>query len=93
MAEVEVVGSCKLFNIKSSKFENLIQKIFRNSKLDITITDRFGNRVKPDEWFLVPLNVIEDVIQKIIDGSITEYIYEPSQAKLIKRKNESEEFN
>ena len=27
LAEVEVVDSYKLFNIKSSKFENLIQKI------------------------------------------------------------------
>ena len=88
MADVEAVASYQLYNIKSSKFENLIQKIFRNSKLDITINDRFGNRVKPDEWFLVPLNVIEDAIQKIIDGSITEYIFEPSEGKLIKTNNE-----
>ena len=93
MAEVEIVDSYKLYNIKSSKFENLVQKIFSTSKLRIEILDRFGNPVIPDEWFLVPLEVVKEAIQKIIDGSITEYIYEPSQAKLIKRKNESEEFN
>ena len=79
----------KISNQKSKKIKSsIIQKIFRNSKLDITINDRFGNRVKPDEWFLVPINVIEDVIQKIIDGSITEYIFEPSEGKLIKTNNE-----
>lgn len=83
MAEVEVVASYKLFNIKSSKFENLVQKIFDNSKLDIIIKDRFGNPVKPDEWFFVPLDVIKDAVQKIIDGSITKYFYDPSKAKLI----------
>lgn len=83
MAEVEVVGSYKLFNIKSSKFENLVQQIFSNVKLDIDIIDRFGNPVKPNEWFFVPLDVIKDAIQKIIDGSITKYFYDPSKAKLI----------
>jgi len=83
MAEVEVVGSYKLFNIKSSKFENLVQQIFSNVNVDIDIIDRFGNPVKPNEWFFVPLDVIKDAIQKIIDGSITKYFYDPSKAKLI----------
>ena len=86
LAEVEVVDSYKLFNIKSSKFENLIQKIFSKSKLDIEIIDRFGNPFKPDEWFLVPLDIIKEAIQKIIDGTITKYIYEPALAKMVEIK-------
>ena len=88
MAEVEVVASYKLFNLKSSKFEHLVQVIFSSSKINVEIKDRFGNIVFPEEWFLVPLSVINEAIQKIIDGSITEYIYDPSKAKLIKRDNE-----
>ena len=83
---MEVVDSYKLFNIKSSKFENLIQKIFSKSKLDIEIIDRFGNPFKPDEWFLVPLDIIKEAIQKIIDGTITKYIYEPALAKMVEIK-------
>ena len=85
MADVEIVDSYKLFNIKSSKFENLVQKIFSNVKLDIEIIDRFGKPIKPEEWFLVPLEVIKEAIQKIIDGSITKYFYDPSKAKLVER--------
>lgn len=89
MAEVEVVDSYKLYNIKSSKFENLVQQIFSNVKLDIDIVDRFGNPFKPEEWFLVPLEVIKDTIDKIIEGSITQYFYDPSKAKLKKRNIEN----
>ena len=80
-----VVDSYKIFNVKSAKFESLVQKIFSNAKLDIEIIDRFGKPFKPNEWFLVPLDVIKNAIQKIIKGSITEYIYDPSKAKLIHR--------
>tara|TARA_A100001035_G_scaffold269914_1_gene256471 strand:- start:196 stop:1398 length:1203 start_codon:yes stop_codon:yes gene_type:complete len=83
LADVEVVDSYKLFNIKSSRFENLIQKIFSKSKLDIEIIDRFGKPFKPNEWFLVPLDVIKDAIQKIIEGTITRYIYDPKLAKMV----------
>ena len=84
MAEVKVVASYKLYNIKSSMFENLVQKIFHRAKLNIQVKDRFGNLVSPKEWFLVPLEIIQDAIQKIIDGTITEYIYDPSEGKLVK---------
>lgn len=89
MADVEIVDSYKLFNIKSSRFENLVQKIFSNTKLDIEIIDRFGKPIKPEEWFLVPLEVIKEAIQKIIDGSIIKYFYDPLKAKLIERDNEN----
>ena len=86
MADVETVASYQLYNLKGSKFESLIQKIFSNAKLKIKINDRFGNAVSPEEWFLVPLDVIKDAIQKIIEGTITEYIYDPSLAKMVEIK-------
>ena len=86
MADVETVASYQLYNLKGSKFESLIQKIFSNAKLKIKINDRFGNAVSPEEWFLVPLDVIKDAIQKIIEGTITKYIYDPSLGKMVEIK-------
>ena len=86
MADVQTVASYQLYNLKGSKFESLIQKIFSNAKLKIKINDRFGNAVSPEEWFLVPLDVIKDAIQKIIEGTITKYIYDPSLAKMVEIK-------
>jgi hypothetical protein len=52
MAEVEIVASCRLFNIDRSRLENLIHRVFGRARLDIEIRDRFGRPVAPEEWFL-----------------------------------------
>ncbi len=74
----------KLFNISRIKLENLIHRIFDPARLDIEIKDRFGNPVIPREWFLVPLFVIDDAVEKIKDGTITGYVYDPKSASLVK---------
>ena len=53
------------------------------AQLDLTIEDRFGNPVKPREWFLVPLHVIDEAVQRIRDGSITQVLYDPTTARLV----------
>lgn len=85
MADVEVVATYKLYNLGRTKLENLIHRIFEPARLDIEIKDRFGNPVIPREWFLVPLFVIDDAIEKIKDGTITEYVYDPNRARLVGR--------
>lgn len=82
MADVEIIATYDLFNINPSKLEKLIHRIFDPARLEIEIIDRFGKAIKPKEWFLVPLGVIEEAIEKIQDGSISDYIYEPEQARL-----------
>jgi hypothetical protein len=84
MADVEIVTTYKLLNINRVKLENLLHRVFERARLDVEITDRFGNPVTPREWFLVPLFVIDDVVDKIRDGSITDYRYDPSQGALMK---------
>jgi len=82
MADVEIVATYKLYNIGRTKLENLIHRVFEPARLDIEIKDRFGNPVMPREWFLVPLFVIDEVVNKIRDGTITAYIYDPKAAAL-----------
>ncbi len=85
MADVEVVATYELFNINRTRLENLIHRIFGPARLDIEIRDRFGQPVIPREWFLVPLFVIDDAVEKIKDGTITGYVYDPRSAGLVKR--------
>lgn len=56
--------------------------MFDAAQLNIQIKDRFGNPVKPRERFLVPLFDVDEVVQRIKDGSITEYVYDPGEACL-----------
>lgn len=82
LADVKVVATYKLVGINRVKLENLFHRIFASAQLDIVINDRFGKPVKPKEWFVVPLNIIEEVVDRIRDGSITSYVYDPKQVKL-----------
>jgi hypothetical protein len=84
MAEVEVVATYELFNINRTRLENLIHRIFGKARLNIEIKDRFGQLVIPREWFLVPLYVVDEAIEKIKTGTITEYAYDPQEACLVK---------
>lgn len=84
MAEVEVIASYKLFNINRVKLENVIHRVFESARLDIEIKDRFGQPVVPREWFLVPIFVVDQVIEKIKDGTITEFVYDSKMAKLVR---------
>lgn len=43
---------------------------------------RRGHPVIPREWFLVPLFVVDEAIEKIRDGTITSYTYNPKTASL-----------
>ena len=83
LADVEVVASYKLSGINRTKLEHLFHRIFAAAQLDLTIEDRFGKPVRPREWFLVPLPVIDEAVQRIRDGSITEVIYDPKSARLV----------
>jgi len=83
MADVEVVATYELYNINRSKLENLLHRFFDASRLDIEIKDRFGNPVVPREWFLVPLFVIDEVVEKIKDKTISNYFYETETVSLV----------
>ena len=82
LADVEVVATYKLFNINRSRFERLLHKVLAPAQLDLIIEDRFGKPVKPREWFLVPLHIIEEIINRIQDGSISDVIYDVKTAQL-----------
>jgi hypothetical protein len=63
--------------------ENIIHRVFGPARLELSIADRFGNAVVPREWFLVPLFVIDEAVERIKDGSIAEVRYDPQTAKLV----------
>jgi hypothetical protein len=83
MADVEVVATYELYNISRVKLENLIHRVFDSARLDIEIKDRFGHPVVPREWFLVPLFVIDEAVEKIRNETISNFRYDPKSASLV----------
>lgn len=84
LADVEIVATFKLANVNRKGLEALLQKFFGRARLDLELKDRFGSQVEPREWFLVPLPVIDEAIQKIKDGTIGDFRYDPETAQLVK---------
>ena len=82
LADDEIVATYKLSNIDRAKLETLIQRVFDPVRLNIEIKGRFGNQVVPREWFLVPLFVIDEAVNRIKDGTITDCQYDPGTASL-----------
>ncbi|MBW4551791.1 MAG: GIY-YIG nuclease family protein [Aphanocapsa sp. GSE-SYN-MK-11-07L] len=82
LADVEIVATFKLANINRKGLEALLQKFFGSAQLDLELQDRFGTPVKPREWFLVPLEIIEEVIEKIKEGTIDQFRYDLETASL-----------
>lgn len=82
MADVEIVASYDLYNINRSRLENIIHRVFGPARLDIEVKDRFGNPIVPREWFLAPIFVIDEAVERIRDATITSYVYDPTKAAL-----------
>ncbi len=89
LAPVELVATYTLVNVPRTKFEQLLHRFFASAQLNLTIHDRFGQPIHPREWFLVPLSAIEDAIDRIMDGTIGDWKYDPAQARLVKYKGDA----
>lgn len=73
-ADVEVVATWKVYNVKSSTLEALMHKLFASVQLQVTVDGH-----QPKEWFIVPFKVIEEAVNAIISGKSIEYNSQFSQ--------------
>lgn len=85
MAAVDYVAGWKCFNMNPQKFEQLIHNFFGNTCLEVDVFDSSGKRYTPREWFIAPIEVIEQAIELIINGKITKYKYDAENKTIIER--------
>lgn len=85
MAPVKIITSFKCYNMNVSKLETLLHNFFGQSCLDIEITDKNGDKHKPREWFIAPLEVIEEAIKLIINGQVVNYKYDSMTQSIVYR--------
>lgn len=83
LAGVDVIATYKVYGVNCQKLEALIHKVFAAAQINLSIPDRFGHFVKPREWFLVPLEVINEAVQRIRDRSILRFRYDPATGTLV----------
>ena len=82
LADVKIIDTFKLVNINPKKLEALLHKFFDSARLELALPDRFGIPVQPREWFFVSLETIEAVIEKIQEGTLDQFQYDPETLSL-----------
>jgi hypothetical protein len=87
LADVDIVATYKLFDVNRPRLEALIHRVLNSVRFDAEIPDRFGKLVRPREWFLVPLSVVDDIVDRIGDGTLVDYSYDPTRAQLVSMKD------
>jgi len=85
MAPVEIVATYKVVNLHSQKFEDLVHQVLQAVQFHVTVIDDEGKSHEPKEWFVVPLNVVNVIIEKMMDGTIVGYTYNPEMQCLEQR--------
>ncbi|MBS1531515.1 MAG: GIY-YIG nuclease family protein [Bacteroidetes bacterium] len=82
-SDVELIATYRCYNLNTHGFENLIHRFFGATCLDIDIYDTENRRITPREWFIVPLEVINEAIELLISGEIVNYRYDTNDQKII----------
>ena len=82
LAGVDVVATYKLYEVNRPRLEALIHRVLDRVRFDVELPDRFGKLVRPREWFLVPLPIIDEIVQRIGSGTLTGMTYDQDAAAL-----------
>lgn len=79
MAPVEIVSTYKIVNMHSQKFENLVHQVLQTVNFRFKVADDKGELHEATEWYQVPLEIIDSIIQKIMNGTIVFFSYSKEQ--------------
>ena len=85
MAPVQIITSWKCYNMNPQKLEQLLHNFFGKSCLNVDIFDEKKRRHTPREWFIAPIEVIEQAIELIISGEVVKYSYDEVNLLIVKR--------
>ena len=86
LAPVELVATYDLINLNWRKVEQLLHTFFAAARPSgLWITDRFGRKVYPREWFFVLPEHVSQAIQAIKDETLHELRYDV-ETQTIKKK-------
>jgi hypothetical protein len=84
--DVAIVNTYEVYNLNAKKFEQLMHRVFATACLDIEFDTKTNLRVNPREWFVVPLETIEQAIKLIVNGEIINYRFDKELEALVAKQ-------
>lgn len=88
MSPVAIVTAFKCFNMNPVKLEQLLHRFFGRWCLSVEVFDREGHSHAPREWFIAPLDVIEQAIYLVMSGEIVQVQYDGMRKEIVARPSE-----
>lgn len=86
LAPVEIVATYHLQNLSRQKVESLLHRFFDVARpAELFITDRFGKKVSPREWFYVLPEHVAQAAELIQQGLLHLYRYDVASQKVIRK--------
>ena len=83
MSEVKLELAVRCFNLNIRTLEGTIHQFFDKVNVNFEVYDKEGNKHYPREWFIAPIEVIQETIQLIVAGEIEKYMYDESIQMLV----------
>lgn len=85
---VQKVTEFECYNMNPQRFEALVHGFLAVQRLNVDLVGKDGNYYRPREWFAVSLEVARDVINRIIDGTITQFRMDNTTGKIVKKNRQ-----
>lgn len=85
MAQIKIITTWKCYNMNPQKLEQLLHNFFGKVCLNIDIFDEKKRRHTPREWFVAPIEVIEQAIELIISGEVVNYSYDVENKVIVSK--------
>jgi len=82
-APVTVEATYDCFGVSPRAVERLVHAMLSSQKLNVTLTDHQGRRYRPREWFCVDLETAKAVVERIADGTISNYRIDGVSGRLV----------
>jgi hypothetical protein len=84
-SDIKNLKAWKVYNRNADKLESLLHRFFAKACLDVEFENEKGQRLNPREWFVVPIEVIEEAIDLIINEQIIKYEYDFVNMRIVSK--------
>lgn len=84
-APVEVVAEYELPAPAAQKVEQMLHRLFAEVRVDASFVQNGVPVGEATEWFSVPRGVVDQAIEMIESGAITNYVYDREKSELVLR--------
>lgn len=81
--KVDIVKKYKCFNFDPHKLERLVHAVLNSQRLNVKLKDHAGKLYRPKEWFTVSPATACEVVERILDNSISQYRLDKVRGRLV----------